>query len=131
MTPSTLNTLANKIEVSVKSQFVTQIIDNNKPLFVFSYTITINNQSEQAVKLMSRYWLITDGEGEEVEVSGDGVIGEQPLIAAGASYQYSSGCHLSTPFGTMQGYYMMQTANNQSIKVTIPLFQLAQPYCVN
>ena len=131
MTSSILDTLTNKVHVTVSTQFVTELSDHGKPLFVFSYTVNIHNKSEQAVKLHSRYWLITDGEGTEVEVSGDGVIGQQPTIAAGASYQYSSGCHLTTPFGTMQGHYIMSTKSNMALEVAIPLFQLAQPYCVN
>ena len=131
MTSITLPTLASAIQVSSNSQFVTELIDNGSPLFIFSYTINIQNNSEQAVKLNSRYWLITDGEGETSEVSGDGVIGQQPVIKAGESYQYSSGCHLKTPFGTMQGHYLMSAADQHTIEVPIPLFQLAQPYCIN
>ncbi|MGB1198530.1 MAG: Co2+/Mg2+ efflux protein ApaG [Thalassotalea sp.] len=131
MTSITLPTLASAIQVSINSQFVTELIDNGSPLFIFSYTINIQNNSEQAVKLNSRYWLITDGEGETSEVSGDGVIGQQPVIKAGESYQYSSGCHLKTPFGTMQGHYLMSAADQHTIEVPIPLFQLAQPYCIN
>lgn len=125
------DTLTNNVQVTVSSKFVTELNDHGKPLFVFSYTVNIANKSEQTVKLMSRYWLITDGEGEEIEVSGDGVIGQQPVIAPGESYQYSSGCHLNTPFGTMQGHYIMSSKTNNALKIAIPLFQLAQPFCVN
>lgn len=131
MTSPILDTLSNKVQVTVSSKFVTELIEHGKPLFVFSYTVNIDNKSDQAVKLISRYWLITDGEGKEMEVSGDGVIGQQPVIGAGESYQYSSGCHLNTPFGTMQGHYIMRNKTNNTLKVAIPLFQLAQPYCVN
>ncbi|GHE92065.1 Co2+/Mg2+ efflux protein ApaG [Thalassotalea profundi] len=126
-----LESLTNKIQVSVNSEFVTKLTEQGTPLFVFSYTVNIENKSDQAVKLISRYWLITDGEGKEMEVAGDGVIGKQPVIPPKGHYQYSSGCHLNTPFGTMQGHYNMHTQKNDSFRVSIPIFQLAQPYCVN
>ncbi|XQW84481.1 Co2+/Mg2+ efflux protein ApaG [Thalassotalea piscium] len=124
--------LASKINVTVNTSFVTELVDNGEPIFVFSYTIKIHNSNTLPVQLISRYWLITDGEGEEVEVSGDGVVGQQPIIEAGKTYEYSSGCHLKTPFGTMQGHYVMKsTHHNEPLEVTIPLFRLALPYCVN
>mgnify|MGYP000395062386 CR=1 FL=1 len=122
---------SDKINVTVNSEFITELSEQGKPLYVFSYTVNIKNNSEFPVQLISRYWLITDGEGKHMEVSGDGVIGKQPIISPNASYQYSSGCHLNTAFGTMQGYYIMHGQNKEKLQVNIPLFQLAQPYCVN
>ncbi|WP_448565613.1 Co2+/Mg2+ efflux protein ApaG [Thalassotalea ganghwensis] len=123
--------ISQQIKVSVTSQYVTKIDDKGTPLYVFSYTITITNNSSYSVTLASRYWLITNGEGEQSEVSGEGVVGEQPTILPNASYQYSSGCHLTTPVGTMQGHYVMHTSNQEKLNVSIPLFQLSQPYSIH
>ena len=78
-----------------------------KDKYVFAYTITIKNHSRNT-KLHSRYWLITDANGKETEVEGEGVVGEQPTIRPGESYKYTSGAVLDTPVGTMEGYYVMR-----------------------
>ncbi|MBU2180313.1 MAG: Co2+/Mg2+ efflux protein ApaG, partial [Gammaproteobacteria bacterium] len=99
--------------------------------FVFAYTITIRNQSAQKVKLLRRYWSITDANGKHSEVYGEGVIGEQPELLPGTSYTYTSGSVLETPVGTMQGHYEMQAADGENFNAQIPVFRLAIPNILN
>lgn len=95
--------------------------------YVFAYSIQIDNRSGQGVQLLRRHWLITDANGKQVEVDGEGVVGEQPKLAPGESYSYTSGAVLETPVGTMQGHYVMLDEQQQEFLVEIPLFRLAQP----
>jgi len=117
--------------VSVETEFIGVQQDGDKDHYIFSYTINIDNQSELNLQLLSRYWLITDGNAKISTVVGEGVVGEKPHIATGASYQYSSGCALETPVGTMEGYYLMVDTEKQSHKVHIPVFRLAVPGILN
>jgi ApaG protein len=89
--------------------------------------VTIANQSDEAVKLLSRYWHITDGAGRVEEVRGDGVVGEQPELDPGDSYQYMSGCPLSTPSGFMVGSYTMRNSRGELFDIDIPAFSLDLP----
>ncbi|MDT8405984.1 MAG: Co2+/Mg2+ efflux protein ApaG [Methylococcales bacterium] len=95
--------------------------------FVFAYTITITNNGRTGAQLLSRHWLITDAEGKTQEVRGDGVVGEQPYLAPGASFRYTSGAILPTAVGVMQGYYTFQTDDGQRFQATIPRFTLSIP----
>lgn len=97
----------------------------------FAYQITISNKSQQAVQLLSRYWLITDANGKTTEVSGEGVVGKQPVIAPGDDYQYTSGAILDTPVGSMQGYYEMESADGTPFRANIDVFRLAVPNLIN
>lgn len=124
-------TEASPVKISVNSAFIASQSNENDEQFVYSYTITIENQSDEPLKLLSRYWLITDANAEESTVSGEGVVGEQPLIAEGASYTYTSGCLLKTPVGTMQGHYNMITPKQEIVQVEIPVFRLAKPNILN
>ena len=117
--------------VSVDTEFIGVQPDGETEHYIFSYTINIENQSQSDLQLLSRYWLITDGNAKISTVVGEGVIGEKPYISAGESYQYSSGCALETPVGTMEGYYLMIDKDKQSHKVHIPVFRLAVPGIVN
>lgn len=94
---------------------------------VFSYTVNITNTSNENVKLLSRYWLITNGNGEKVEVEGDGVIGEQPTIGPNQTYSYTSASMLKTVVGTMEGFYRFESPNQDTFKAPIPMFSLAVP----
>lgn len=106
--------------------------DTEKPgQYAFAYQVTISNQSQQAVQLLSRYWLITDANGKTTEVSGDGVVGKQPVIQAGDDYQYTSGAILETPVGSMQGYYEMERADGTLFRANIDVFRLAVPNLIN
>jgi ApaG protein len=92
--------------------------------YLFSYTITIQNQGQALAQLISRHWIITDGNNHVEEIKGLGVIGYQPVLEAGQQFEYTSGCHLSTPFGTMEGRYQFVTETGEPFWITIPLFML-------
>lgn len=91
------------------------------------YHIRLENDSDQAVQLLTRHWRITDGGGNVSLVDGDGVVGEQPVIAPGASHDYVSGCPLSTPHGSMEGHYSFRRADGTRFEAAIPFFPLAAP----
>ncbi len=93
----------------------------------WSYHIRIENDAAQAVQLLTRHWIITDGRGARHSVEGEGVVGEKPLIEPGASYDYVSGCPLQTPTGSMQGAYRMIGEDGQTFEVAIPKFALTAP----
>jgi ApaG protein len=120
----------NKVDITVQTQYLkNQIPDKNK--YAFAYKITILNNDLQSVQLINRYWLITDGNGKKTEVQGPGVIGEQPHILTGDSFQYTSGAVLDTPVGTMQGYYEMQQEDGERFQAPINIFSLAVPNVLN
>ncbi|MCC5453067.1 Co2+/Mg2+ efflux protein ApaG [Rheinheimera sp. UJ51] len=123
--------LEQEVTVSVDSFYLGAQSDPAEHRYVFAYCVNITNQSEQQVQLLSRYWQITDGNGKQTEVSGEGVIGVQPQLAPGETYSYTSGAVLETPVGTMQGYYEMIDQKQQSFRTPIPLFRLAQPHILN
>jgi ApaG protein len=93
----------------------------------WAYHIRIENGSDRAVQLLNRHWMIADGRGERHEVRGEGVVGDQPLIAPGDSYDYVSGCPLRTPSGSMQGSYGMIDATGALFEIAIPRFPLMAP----
>lgn len=95
--------------------------------YFWAYRVTITNRSSDAVTLVSRYWRIIDGDGRIEEVHGEGVVGEQPVIRAGKSYKYTSGCPLPTPHGIMSGHYMMRVDNGGLERIEIPAFSLDKP----
>lgn len=123
--------LSFEIPVSVDTFYIAAQSDPTLNRYVFAYTITIKNLSTETVQLLRRYWLITDANGKETEVHGEGVVGEQPHLAPGASYSYTSGAVLETPVGTMQGHYEMASQSQLSFKAAIPLFRLAMPNILN
>lgn len=115
------------IEVTVSPFYLADQSDPDDSRFVWGYTIVISNLSNVTVKLVSRYWHITDQNGQVDEVTGPGVVGEQPLLNPGDTYEYSSGCPLDTPSGFMFGRYQMQTEDGASFEVDIPAFSLDSP----
>ena len=119
--------VTRKIEVSVEPFYLPDSSDPADGRYVWAYRITIDNQSDEPVKLLSRYWHITDASGHVEEVSGPGVVGEQPELNPGDSYQYMSGCPLSTPSGFMVGRYTMRDGKGESFDVAIPAFSLDLP----
>ena len=121
----------NDINVFVQSAFIPEQSNKLEKKFVFSYTINIKNNSQHSVQLLSRYWLISDANGDKSTVVGEGVVGKQPIIAPNKSFQYTSGCVLKTPVGTMEGHYQMINDKKQNLQVTIPVFRLALPNIVN
>ena len=116
-----------QFQISVKTQYIDEQSEPENERFVFAYTITIENTGDLGAKLDSRHWVITDANGEVTEVQGQGVIGEQPYIEPGKSYQYSSGAVINTPIGTMEGNYNMIGQNGAEFEAPIPVFSLAAP----
>jgi ApaG protein len=122
--------MSNKIDVSVKTCYLPeQTLVQQR--YVYSYTITITNQGDVAAQLLSRYWRICDGNDHLQEVQGMGVIGEQPTIAPGASYTYTSGVVLETETGIMQGNYQMRAENGETFAAEIPAFALVPPHAIH
>ncbi|MCT8998216.1 Co2+/Mg2+ efflux protein ApaG [Chelativorans intermedius] len=119
--------LTHGIEVCVEPFFLPEQSAPEENRYVWAYQVTIANRSGQAVKLLSRYWRITDGLGRTQEVRGEGVVGEQPELNPGDSYQYTSGCPLTTSSGIMVGRYTMRTAQGATLEVDIPAFSLDLP----
>jgi len=100
-------------------------------LWFFLYTVTLRNEGAETVQLISRHWVITDEENRVEEVRGPGVVGEQPVLAPGESYRYTSGCPLKTATGSMRGSYQMVTAEGERFDAEIAAFTLSEPYTVN
>jgi len=116
------------IKVTVEPHFLE---DQSSPVddhFVWAYRVRIENQSGETVQLRRRHWRITDGMGRVQEVRGPGVVGEQPVLAPGQSFEYTSGTPLSTPSGIMVGTYQMETGNGEHFDVDIPAFSLDSPH---
>ncbi|MEZ4794719.1 MAG: Co2+/Mg2+ efflux protein ApaG [Flavobacteriaceae bacterium] len=122
--------VTHNIKVSVDTHFEGAIITDIRKQYAFSYEIVIENNSNQKVQLLSRYWLIKDALNETEIVEGKGVIGRQPVLAPGEIHTYKSGCLLTAPFGSMQGHYIMTTPFAE-IEVGIPLFKLSVPFAMN
>src|SRR5512134_3398533 len=95
--------------------------------YFFAYTVTIRNTGQVAGQLISRHWIITDGDGQVHEVRGDGVVGEQPVLEPGQSFEYTSGCPLTTPVGSMKGSYQCIAADGTKFEAPIPEFVLSVP----
>ena len=115
------------MDIRVVTQYVAEQSNPDAEEYVFAYTITITNHGEQAAQLLRRYWRITDGNNDEKEVRGEGVVGEQPLLGIGESYRYTSGAVLKTPVGVMQGSYEMRSADGETFDAPIAAFSLALP----
>lgn len=120
------------IKITVETKFNNTSYRNNKIYYVFSYVITIENKSEQTVKLTDRFWKIYDSlKGTEI-VSGEGVVGQTPTLKPNDIYTYSSGCFLESNLGAMKGFYtMINLENYEQFKVFIPTFQLTTPVLLN
>ncbi|MGG2398289.1 Co2+/Mg2+ efflux protein ApaG [Pseudomonas sp. SH1-B] len=116
-----------QIDVSVTTRYLAAQSQPEQNRFAFSYTVTIVNNGELPAQLLSRHWLITDGDGRVQEVRGAGVIGQQPHIEPGASHTYSSGTVMATQVGTMQGSYQMLAEDGKRFDATIAPFRLAVP----
>jgi ApaG protein len=117
----------NKIIVETKTQYIESQSSPDDRRFVFAYTITITNVGSMPAKLLSRHWLITDSNGKNQEVRGEGVIGKQPYLKPGESFRYTSGAMIETSVGVMQGKYLMISDNGDNFKAAIPKFTLSIP----
>ncbi|EJT02853.1 MULTISPECIES: Co2+/Mg2+ efflux protein ApaG [unclassified Rhizobium] len=119
--------LTKDIEVVVEPFYLEEQSDPDDDRYVWGYRIVISNNSGIAVRLVNRYWNITDQNGQVDEVTGPGVVGEQPRLSPGDTYEYSSGCPLDTPSGLMFGHYQMETDEGDTFDVDIPAFSLDSP----
>ncbi len=117
--------------MEVESVFVPERSDPAGKRWFFAYTIRITNEGCETAQLISRHWIITDGDGDAEEVRGPGVVGKQPVLAPGDSFEYTSACPLATNFGTMHGTYQMITEGGERFDVEIAPFALGEPYAIN
>ena len=115
------------IGIDVATDYVDDQSEPGSDRYVFSYTITISNNGDTPARLISRHWVITDANGKVQEVTGDGVVGEQPHLNPGEVFRYSSGAVLETPVGAMQGLYRMEADNGVNFDAPIAPFTLAVP----
>jgi ApaG protein len=120
-------TRKHEITVTVKSAYLADQSDPARNQYVFAYTITITNTGAVAAQLISRHWIITDAEHKVQEVKGLGVVGQQPLLQPGESFEYTSGTSLPTAVGTMRGTYQMLAGDGRTFDAEIPLFTLSMP----
>lgn len=119
------------VRVVVQSEYAPERSEPSKNQWFFLYTITITNEGPETVQLLTRHWLITDGTGHVEEVRGPGVVGKQPTLKTGESFEYTSGCPLGTPFGVMEGTYQMITESGERFDAKIAPFTLSEPYTVH
>ena len=116
-----------QIGIQVHTQYLEDQSDTAEGRYVFAYTITIANTGNVPAQLISRHWIITDADDEEQEVRGLGVVGQQPLLQPGESFEYTSGCALATAVGTMKGSYQMVAEDGTQFEAVVPEFTLAMP----
>jgi ApaG protein len=119
------------IRIEVEASYISERSEPERSRYFFSYDVRISNVGTEAAQLVSRRWVITDGEGAVQVVEGPGVAGEQPLIAPGSSFEYTSFCPLPTPYGTMHGSYKMVCPGGDTFEATIAPFTLAVPHSIN
>ena len=123
-TADTFSDHSANIAIEVETQYIGQSKPNDNK-HAFSYTITISNDGDETVQLLSRHWIISDGNNEVEEVHGSGVVGQTPIIPAGESFTYSSGALIKTEQGTMEGSYQFIDHSNNPFEVQIPIFRLS------
>ena len=115
------------IRVEVQPHFSPEHSDRSQGHWFFLYQVRITNESDGVAQLMSRHWIITDAYGQVEEVRGPGVVGERPRLQPGQAFEYTSGCPLGTPFGSMEGSYQMIDGEGTTFEVQIPPFSLREP----
>jgi ApaG protein len=120
--------VTRNICVSVKPFYLEEQSSPDEDRFVWAYRVNIENRGDDTVQLMQRHWRITDKHGRLQEVKGPGVVGEQPVLKPGESFEYTSGCPLETPSGIMAGSYEMTTPAGETFDIEIPAFSLDSPY---
>jgi ApaG protein len=116
------------IRVSVEAEYAAGRSNPQQNQWFFLYTVRLTNEGRETVKLLSRHWIITDAMGDVREVRGLGVVGKQPVLGPGDSFEYTSGCPLATPFGSMRGSYQMVTDKEEQFDIEVPQFTLTEPY---
>ena len=119
------------IKITVEPRYIPDRSNPVKSYYFFAYHVTITNKGTAAAKLISRYWLISDGDGTTEDVHGPGVVGEQPNLAPGEIFEYTSFCPLPTPLGTMEGSFQMLEENGRQFDAIINPFRLAAPQVLN
>lgn len=120
------------IKISVETNFEGTFYKNYQIQFAYGYKVTIENQSKDSVQLFARHWIIQDALNNIEIVSGEGVIGKKPVLKPGESHTYTSGCLLTSPFGSMSGHYnMVNFTTTKKFKVAIPSFKLSAPFALN
>lgn len=125
------DTITREIRIQVESFYDEDRSSPQENYYFFSYQVRITNLGQEKVQLVSREWLITDANGETQRVQGPGVVGEQPVLVPGGSFEYTSFCPLATQVGAMQGSYRMVLENGESFDAEIAPFALAVPHAVN
>jgi len=115
------------IEVAVKSTFISAQSEPDHNRYVFAYTVTITNIGSESARLVSRHWVITDANNKVQEVRGEGVVGEQPYLEPGTSFEYTSGTMIETPVGSMRGTYQLVGEDGTFFDAEIPAFTLSMP----
>lgn len=126
-----MNEHDKSIEIDISTRFLAEQSAPEQERFAFAYTICITNNSAETVRLLSRYWLITDGNNDKQEVHGEGVVGEQPYILAGDTYEYTSGTLLPTAVGTMEGSYQLINESGVFFDAPVPAFSLCHPHSLH
>ena len=124
-------TVTRGIRISVETQYDPTRSSPQQSQWFFLYTIRITNEGPVTAQLMTRHWIITDATGHVEEVKGPGVVGEQPVLAQGQSFEYTSGCPLTTPFGSMRGSYQMTTSDGERFDAEIAEFILREPHAMH
>lgn len=125
------DTTTRGIRVAIESEYLEERSDPQASYYFFAYHVRISNLGPEAAQLLSREWIITDGDGNQERVQGPGVVGEFPDLAPGESFEYTSFCPLATPHGSMHGSYTMRAASGESFQAIIEPFTLAVPGIVN
>ena len=125
------DTTTRGIRVQVKSAYLPERSSPREASYLFMYNIRISNVGSETAQLISREWVITNADGEVERVKGPGVVGEQPVLPPGGSFEYTSYCPLKTPVGAMQGTYQMVTAQGEQFDAVIAPFTLAVPNALN
>jgi ApaG protein len=119
------------VRVFVESEYAPERSDPARNEWFFLYTVRITNEGGETVQLLTRHWIITDGAGHVEEVRGPGVVGKQPVLKPGESFEYTSGCPLTTPFGVMEGTYQMIAQSGERFDAKVAPFTLSEPYTVH
>ena len=123
----TSETVTRGVRVKVESRYSASHSQPQFNRWFFLYNVKITNEGPKTVRLISRHWIIEDAEGRREDVRGPGVVGEQPVLTTGESFEYTSGCPLTTPFGSMRGTYQMSTEDGETFDADIAAFTLSEP----
>jgi ApaG protein len=128
---TTSEVVTEGVRVRVRAQYSPEHSNPRASEWFFLYGIHISNEGDSTIQLTDRHWIIIDGSGNTEEVRGEGVVGKQPVIGPGESFEYTSGCPLRTPFGSMTGTYRMQREDGTEFDAEIGLFELVEPHAIH